>query len=379
MSAAAAITRLRLAWFRSYPSLDLELRPGDRIVVLTGPNGAGKTNVLEALSLLSPGRGLRRAELSDMASAAGDGSFAVSVEANGALGSVHLGTGTDSGQGGGPRRYRVDRQPVASAAPFADHVRVVWLTPGMDGLFSGPASDRRRFLDRLVLAVDAGHGARVNALDRALRNRNRLLEDPHTERRWLDAAEHEVADLAIAVAAARADTVRRLAGLIAEDGDVASLFPFARLAIHGEIESAVLQEPAAAIEDRYRMVLRNARGRDRSAGRTLVGPHLSDLQVIHGPKELAAERASTGEQKALLTGLVLAHARLVARLVGVAPIMLLDEVAAHLDPARRSALFERLQDGFSQIWLTGADPAAFEPLAGRAAMHDVVPGRIEHR
>ena len=371
--------RLRLTWFRSYPSLDLVLDAADRVVVLTGPNGAGKTNILEALSLLSPGRGLRRAELSDMASAAGDGSFAISVEAEGALGPVQLGTGIEGGQTGGPRRYRVDRQPAASAAAFADHIRVVWLTPTMDGLFNGPAGDRRRFLDRLVLAVDAGHGARVNALDRALRNRNRLLEDPGTEGRWLDAAEHEVADLAIAVAAARADTVRRLAGLISESADPKSPFPFARLSIEGEIEGAVLHEPATAVEDRYRKVLRDTRARDRAAGRALTGPHLSDLRVVHGPKDLLAERASTGEQKALLTGLVLAHASLVARLVGVAPLMLLDEVGAHLDPARRSALFDRFQEGSSQVWLTGADPLAFEALAGRAATHEVAPGRVERR
>jgi DNA replication and repair protein RecF len=355
------------------------LDAADRIIVLTGPNGAGKTNILEALSLLSPGRGLRRAELSDMASAAADGSFAISVEAEGALGPVHLGTGIEGGQSGGPRRYRVDRQPAASAAAFADHVRVVWLTPTMDGLFNGPAGDRRRFLDRLVLAVDAGHGARVNALDRALRNRNRLLEDPGTDGRWLDAAEHEVADLAIAVAAARADTVRRLAGLISESADPTSPFPFARLSIEGMIEGAVLNEPAAAVEDRYRKALRDSRTRDRAAGRTLTGPHLSDLRVVHGPKDLPAERASTGEQKALLTGLVLAHASLVSRLVGIAPLMLLDEVGAHLDPARRSALFDRLQEGSSQVWLTGADPLAFEALAGRAATHEVTPGRVERR
>jgi DNA replication and repair protein RecF len=379
VTTAATITRLRLTWFRSYPSLDLVLDAADRIVVLTGPNGAGKTNILEALSLLSPGRGLRRAELSDMASAAGDGSFAVSVEAEGALGPVQLGTGVEGGQSGGPRRYRVDRQPAASAAAFADHIRVVWLTPTMDGLFNGPAGDRRRFLDRLVLAVDAGHGARVNALDRALRNRNRLLEDSGTEGRWLDAAEHEVADLAIAVAAARADSVRRLAGLISESADPLSPFPFARLSIEGEIEGAVLHEPAAAVEDRYRKVLRDTRARDRAAGRTLRGPHLSDLRVVHGPKDLPAERASTGEQKALLTGLVLAHASLVSRLVGIAPLMLLDEVGAHLDPARRSALFDRFQEGSSQVWLTGADPLAFEALAGRAATHEVTPGRVERR
>lgn len=368
------ITRLILTSFRSYPRLDLAVDAG--MVVLTGQNGAGKTNVLEALSLFTQGKGLRRAELEDMASEDGPGSFAVAAEVEGALGPAQLGTGLE-GPDAGPRKYRIDRQPVSSAAPFADHLRLIWLTPAMDGLFSGSAGERRRFLDRLVLAVDAGHGTRVNALERALRSRNRLLEDPRADLRWLEAAEHEVADLAIAVAASRADTVRRLAGLIEEEIDPASPFPYARIALDGAIENAVLDEPALAVEERYRQVLRDGRPRDRAAGRTLDGPHLTDLLVMHGPKGIAAERASTGEQKALLVGLVLAHARLVARLAGMTPIVLLDEVAAHLDPIRRAALYDRLESFGAQVWLTGADPSAFDVIAGRAAVYRVAPGRIE--
>ena len=368
------LTRLILTRFRSYARLDLTLDAG--MIVLTGPNGAGKTNVLEALSLLTPGKGLRRADFADMASSEGDGSFAVAVEADGALGPVHLGTGLEDGEGG-PRKCRIDRMPVASPSAFADHLRVVWLTPSMDGLFAGSAGERRRFLDRLVLAVDAGHGARVNALERALRSRNRLLEDPRADGRWLDAAEHEIADIAIAVAAARADTVRRLAALIEAEADPASPFPFARLALDGAIENAVLDEPALAVEERYRAGLREARSRDRAAGRTLDGPHLTDLMVVHGPKGIAAERASTGEQKALLLGLVLAHARLVERLAGMAPFILLDEVAAHLDPMRRSALYDRLESFGAQVWLTGADPAAFDAVRERAQVLTVAPGHID--
>jgi DNA replication and repair protein RecF len=371
------ITRLLLTRFRSYRRLDLALDA--RLIALTGANGAGKTNVLEAISLMSPGRGLRRADLADMAHRSGEGgdpSFAVAVEADGAVGPVHLGTGIEAG-GEGPRRCRIERAPVPSATAFAEHLRVVWLTPAMDGLFTGPPGERRRFLDRLVLAVDADHGSRVNALERALRNRNRLLDMGQSDPRWLDAAEHEVAELAVAVAAARADTVRRLAALIEEEADPASPFPHAGLALEGTLEAGVLDGPALAVEERYREALRSGRLRDRAAGRTLEGPHLTDLAVRHGPKGIAAANASTGEQKALLLGLALAHARLVARLAGMTPVILLDEVAAHLDPLRREALFDRLERFGAQVWLTGADPAAFAAIAGRAALYQVTPGHVE--
>lgn len=368
------IARLILTQFRSYPFLDLAVDLG--MVVLVGANGAGKTNILEALSLLTPGKGLRRADLIDMAADTGTGAFAVAVEAKGKLGQVHLGTGLELGSEVGPRKCRIDKAAVSSAASFADHLRVVWLTPSMDGLFSGSPGERRRFLDRLVLSVDANHGSRVNALEKALRGRNRLLEDYGTDPRWLDAAEHEVADLAISVAAARADTIRRLQGLIDETADKLSPFPFAKIKLDGSLENALLGEPALVVEDRYRQTLQSARPRDRAAGRTLDGPHLTDLLVIHGPKDIAADCASTGEQKALLIGLVLAHAQLVTRLSGMAPIMLLDEVAAHLDPARRSALFDRLEASTSQVWLTGADRAAFEDLVGHADIFEVLPGQV---
>lgn len=380
---AAAVRRLVLTRFRSYTALDLEVGAG--LIVLTGANGAGKTNILEALSLLSPGRGLRRADPAELPQAprtgidpAGSdrgGSYAVSAAVEGALGLAQLGTGLAPGEEG-PRRCRIDREPVSSPAAFGDHLRVVWLTPAMDGLFAGSAGERRRFLDRLVLAVDPAHGARVNALERALRNRNRLLE-MGGEARWLDAAEREAAEIAVAVAAGRADTVRRLAGLI--EAERASPFPRAGLALEGVLEAAVLVHPAVEVEETYRLALRDARPRDRAAGRTLEGPHLSDLAVLHLDKALPAARASTGEQKALLAGLVLAHARLVARLTGQTPLLLFDEVAAHFDPERRQALFERLLGFGAQAWLTGADRAAFEPLAGQAALYEVTPGMVTAR
>ena len=379
MTAAARICRLKLVNFRNYRAASLAATAN--LMVLTGPNGAGKTNLLEAISFLAPGRGLRRATLEEAAFSEGDGSWAVAAEIEGALGLATLGTGiTLPAEDFTPaRQCRIDREPVGSAAAFADHLRIVWLTPAMDGLFAGPASERRRFLDRLVLAVDAAHSSRVSALERSLRSRNRLLEEPGADPHWLDAVEHETAEIAVAVAAARAETVRRLAAALAIDKNTASPFPWAGIALDGAIENAIGLSPASELEDRYRAALRSGRARDAAAGRTLEGPHLTDLLVTHGPKGIAAGEASTGEQKALLVGLVLAHAGLVAAMTGITPILLLDEVAAHLDPARRAALYERLAGLSAQVWMSGADSAVFDPVASSAAWFDVTPGRAERR
>jgi DNA replication and repair protein RecF len=370
------VQRLQLSDFRSYAGLDLRL--SGRTIVLTGENGAGKTNVLEALSLFAPGRGLRRADLADHARDRGSGGWAVSIELVEAGGSIQLGTGIDPAQDFSvrQRKCRIERSPVTSASAFADYLRVVWLTPAMDSLFVGSAGDRRRFLDRLVLAVDAGHGTRVGALEKALRNRNRLLEVGSNDRAWLDAAEREVAELAVAVAAARHETIGRLTLLIEAQRDEASVFPFAEIALAGDLESWLTTASAVAVEDRYRSHLRDNRQRDAAAGRTLLGPHLSDLIVRHGPKAIEAARASTGEQKALLLGLVLAHARLVAAMSGLAPLVLLDEIAAHFDPLRRSALFAQLRQLGAQVWLTGAEARAFAELEGSAQMLHVEAGAI---
>jgi len=385
---AARICRLTLTNFRSYRAAIMA--PKANLVVLTGPNGAGKTNVLEAISFLSPGRGLRRAQLDEVAFSESNGengghpdgaydrpyvrSWAVSAEVDGALGLATLGTGIEpaiSGETVLSRKYRIDREPAASAAAFADHLRVVWLVPAMDGLFLGPASERRRFLDRLVLAVDATHASRVSALERALRSRNRLLENREPDAHWLDAAEHETAEIAVAVAAARAETVRRLAAALAARRKAQFAFPSAGIALDGWMEAMVLARPAVEVEDRYRVVLRESRARDAAAGRTLDGPHLTDLAVYYREKAIAARDASTGEQKALLIGLALAHATLVGEMTGTAPVILLDEVVAHLDPARRAALFDALDRLGSQVWMTGADPIAFADITSRADVIDV--------
>jgi DNA replication and repair protein RecF len=370
----ARIRRLRLTNFRSYRRADLTVADGP--VVFTGPNGAGKTNLLEAISFLAPGRGLRRAAVDEVAASEGDGSWAVAAEIEGALGPAQLGTGVDApieGELSG-RRCRIDQEPVGSAAAFADHLRIVWLVPEMDGLFVGPGAERRRFLDRLVLAIDAGHGSRVNALERALRSRNRLLENSAPDARWCDAIEHEVAELAVSVAAARSECVRRLKGEI--DAAAHSLFPAADIAIDGWMENALDSEPAIEIEDRYRGVLRDNRARDRAAARTLDGAHLSDLRVRHRPKNIPAARASTGERKALLVGLVVSHARLVASMHGFSPVMLLDDVSAFLDAEHRGALFEVLAELSAQTFMTGVDDAAFAALGPSAERFVVRPGAI---
>src|SRR5881394_568734 len=294
------IHRLTLTHFRNYRAASVETRAD--VVVLIGPNGAGKTNAIEAISFLSPGRGLRRATLEDVADNQGDGSWAVSAEVEGALGLATLGTGIDAPGSDVPaasRRCRIDREPVNSATAFGDHLRMVWLTPSMDGLFLGAASERRRFLDRLVLAVDAEHGSRVSALERSLRSRNRLLEEPRPDPHWLDAVEHETAELAVAVAALRVETVGRLQAALAARRDPASPFPAAAVALDGWMERLIPQHPAIEVEDRYRALLNDNRGRDAAAGRTLEGPHLTDLAVIHVAKGMPAADASTGEQKAL--------------------------------------------------------------------------------
>jgi DNA replication and repair protein RecF len=365
--------RLILSDFRNYAALDISIEGG--IVALAGENGAGKTNLLEALSLLSPGRGLRRSDFADMARQSGSGRFAVSFTVEGPLGEAQIGIGYNPAEGMG-RICRIDREPVASPSAFADHCRILWLTPDNDALFRGPAGDRRRFLDRLVLAVDREHGSRVNALERSLRSRNKLLEDDRPDPQWLDAVEREVAEVAMAVTAARLETVRRLQALILADRDDTSPFPFAHIRLEGAIETELAKGSALEVEDWYRAELRLNRMRDRAAGRTLTGPNGSDLVVRHGPKDMPADLSSTGEQKALLIGLILAHASLVRQMSGMAPVLLLDEIAAHLDPHRRKALYGRLATLGGQVWMTGTDAALFSDLPTNATLLDVNGGRV---
>lgn len=368
------LAHLALSDFRSYA--DLALPVDAPLIALAGENGAGKTNILEAISLLSPGRGLRRAEFADMARSGAGGGFAVSVRLADDT-QIGLGLGEPDESGRRSRIQRINGAPSSSLTAVSEHVRVVWLTPEQDGLFRGSAGDRRRFLDRLVLAIDAEHGARVNALERALRDRNRILDERPHDAGWLDAIERQVAELGVAVAAARAEAVTRLGALIEETRDDASPFPWTMLALDGELDRLVAALAAVDAEDAYQALLKQNRPRDKAAGRTLIGAQATDLKVRHGPKDIAAGQGSTGEQKALLVGLVLAHARLVAAMSGLAPIVLMDEIAAHFDPRRRTALYEALGELGCQVWMTGADESLFRDLPPGSARLLVTPGRAE--
>jgi len=341
------ISRLILTDFRNHAASTIA--PGGGFVVLTGENGAGKTNVLEAVSLLAPGRGLRRAALSAMARQGGEGGFGVAAVV---AGDVDLATGTLPSA---PERRQVRVQGTAAAATsLPEWLTVLWLTPATDRLFVEPAGERRRFLDRLTLALSPGHATHAARYEAAMRERNRLLADERpADPAWLTALEARMAEHGAALDAARAEAVRLLAERLADAP--AGPFPRARLRLEGE---AV--EPAA-----FARALELGRRRDAAAGRTLVGPHRADLAVVHLEKEQAAALASTGEQKALLLGIVLAHAELVAERTGRAPVLLLDEVAAHLDPLRREALFARLA-GRGQVWMTGTEPALFAAVGDAA-------------
>jgi DNA replication and repair protein RecF len=369
------ISKLTLTNFRNYAALTIDLAPG--AVVFSGDNGAGKTNLLEAISLLTPGRGLRRAPYVDVAREGGDGGFALHARLDGPDGQVEIGTGISGGDtaGEGGRRVRINGASARSAEDMLEWLRVVWLTPAMDALFTGPAADRRRFLDRLVLAIDPGHGQRAIDYEKAMRGRNRLLTENSRDDRWFDAIETQMAETGVAIAAARAEMVRLLATMIDRLPDTGP-FPRADIGLSGDLEAEIAAAPAVDVEERFRRTLAEGRERDRAAGRTLDGPHRSDLVVRHRPKAMPAELCSTGEQKALLVGIVLSHARLTGEMSGMTPILLLDEIAAHLDSRRRAALFSILEELNCQAFMTGTDAALFSSLQGRAQFLTVDHGTV---
>ena len=342
-----AVTRLALTDFRNYA--DAVLEAGDGFVLLSGDNGAGKTNILEAVSLLAPGRGLRGAALSEMARQDGPGGFAVAARTVDAdIGTGTLATAPER------RQVRVNGAP-ASVNSLSERLAILWLTPAMDRLFTGSAGDRRRFLDRLVLALEPAHAHHASRYEAAMRARNKLLGDElDADQEWLTALESQMAEHGAALSAARSRTVEALDATLA---DAASTdFPSASLALEGWDGGDLAA------------TLRNDRARDARAGRTIAGPHRQDLAVLNRAKHMPAARSSTGEQKALLLGLVLAHAELVAERRQKPAILLLDEVAAHLDPGRRAALFERLR-GRGQVWMTATEAALFDGIAEASRFH----------
>jgi DNA replication and repair protein RecF len=372
--ALLAVRQIRLTDFRNYRQLRLDC--GGEPVVLVGPNGAGKTNLLEALSFLAPGRGLRRARLDEVTRRPEGTAWAVAATLDTPEGRLAVGTGLEPNRNDGalPRRVvRIDGRPASSQTALGRHVAAVWLTPQLDRLFLDGAGERRRFLDRLVTALHPEHAGDVAAYENALRQRARLLAEGNRDPHWFTALEDTMARHGVALAANRADTVQRL--------DAAARlgvgpFPRASLAMAGEIDGWIAAMAALDAEDRLRAALAAGRLRDAEAGTTSTGPHRSDLAVRHLDLDLPAAEGSTGQQKALLVSIALAHARLVTLSRGRPPLLLLDEIAAHLDAERRAALFEEVVALGVQSWMTGTDAELFKPLAGRAQILRVADGAV---
>jgi DNA replication and repair protein RecF len=371
MPQTVTINRISLSAFRNYSAATIVL--DGRHVVLTGENGSGKTNLLEAISFLSPGRGLRRAVYADVSQQGAETGFSIFAEVDGMDGPVEIGTGLAPGDIAS-RRVRINGTDAKTADELLDHLRILWLTPAMDGLFTGPAADRRRFLDRLVLSLDPAHGRRAADFERAMKMRNKLLEDGRYDPDWMRGIEKQMAGLGVAMAIARSELLSLLTHL-GDRGEIGAAFPAADLALSGFLDQAQ-GLPALDLEDRYAGMLEEGRYRDQAAGRTLDGPHRADLIVTHRQKAIEASLCSTGEQKALLTGLVLSHAQLTANMTGAAPILLLDEIGAHFDAARRAALFDLIGHIGGQAFMTGTDRHLFESLGHRAQAFTVAHGAI---
>ena len=374
------IERLTLTDFRNHAALTLATGSGP--VVLFGANGAGKTNLLEAVSMLSPGQGLRRATFVEMAHHGGGGEWVVSARINRHGLALDVGTGLKAGvthSRPNARIVRIDGETQSGSGALADIVEIAWLTPALDGLLTGPAAERRRYLDRLILCFDPGHRARSGHFERAMRQRNRMLEDGSCDNALLEGLEKIMAEAGVAIAAARCDATAALNAVWQRRYQCwpESPFPWATAELKGTLEESISAgKPAVDVEDDYARALSAGRERDRAAGRALEGPHRSDFGLTHGPKDMPGRLCSTGEQKSLLIGLILAHAELSAARRDGAPILLLDEIAAHLDTDRRSALYEELVQLGTQAWMTGTDRSAFSGLEGRASFFRVEGGSV---
>lgn len=341
------LTTLTLTSFRNHTQYDLrDLTPG--FTAFIGPNGAGKTNILEGISLLAPGRGLRSADIADIQPLGRCDPWSVHADITGRYGPQSLGVGLDATSN--RRRVHVNGAAIKSAADAAIIMNAVWLTPREDRLFIDGAAARRKWLDRWVFTADPAHAGRITRLDRLLAERNRLLALPRPDALWLDALEDDLAATALAVTLARADYIDRLQGEIARA--TSNDFPMPTLALQGFMEGQIGAAPAVHIETMYRQALMTARVADAASGATRLGPHRSDIAVAYATKNMPAAQCSTGEQKALLFALFLAHARLITREQTEPPVLLLDEITAHLDPARRGALFDHLSALGAQVFLT---------------------------
>jgi DNA replication and repair protein RecF len=392
------LSSLSLAHFRNYSAARIEVTPAP--VVLTGHNGAGKTNILEAISLLTPGRGLRRARLSEMdcrkgphpnplpagegvqepslaGRGQGEGHFwTVAANIFGMQGESRIGTGRDPEALGeiDKRIIKIDGKLIRGQAELARHLAIIWLTPQMEQLFQEGASSARKFLDRLVFSFDAEHASRINEYEFAMRERNKLLQNDRADSAWLDALEQTMAETAAAIASARLHTVEHINQAVQRSP---LSFPKAHIAITGIVEDWLgLGVAAVQAEEDFKSVLRGGRRVDAASGRTLSGTHRSEMRVTHTGKNMPAESCSTGEQKAMLLSIVLAQARAGAQWHGVVPVILLDEVVAHLDAGRRRELFDEIRQVGAQAWMTGTDAALFAGLEGAAQYFQVREGNI---
>ena len=369
-----SVERILLTEFRSYR--DLMLKVGPDHVVLTGQNGAGKTNLLEALSLLAPGRGLREARLTDLRRRGFDTpTWAVAAELCTARGSIQIGTGSSS-RSEGAREVRVQGVPASSQDGLARELHVIWLTPRMDRIFTDSPGGRRRFFDRLVVGFDPSHSTRLGAYQRMLGERARILRYRSGDAGWLDALEHTISENAVAISAARQETLRRLNDALASP--VGDLFPSVTVELAGTVESWLGRFPALEVEERLCGAFARARPEDAEKGGSVVGPHRTDLMVRHLGKDIPAEYCSTGEQKMLLISIVLAHAQAQSELFGQTPLILLDEVMAHLDSVHRSALAEALCSLGGQTWMTGISNELFSDFGARAQILSISDGTVRN-
>lgn len=368
------LTQLSLSHFRCYESARLDgLPPG--LVVLTGPNGAGKTNILEAVSLLTPGRGMRGAGMEEIQRRESSHAWAIAAQVETGGASVQVGTGLDPQTG--RRIVRINSALAKSQMALADYLSCVWLTPQMDRLFTDASGGRRRFLDKLVFTADPGHAGRVTRYENAMAQRSKLLREGNADPGWLSGLEQQMAETGIAIAAARMDFTHRLQrGIEAVEAEEDKFFPKGRLKTIGTLETLLENTPAVEVEQMFTYQLEQSRARDGETGGAATGPHKSDLSVIFAAKDMPADQCSTGEQKALLIGLVLSHARLMRAETGAPPVLLLDEIAAHLDEARRAALFDRLTHIGGQVFMTGTDENLFDAARPTARFFTVESARI---